>query len=65
LLSGVKVLNNRPGKDKGLSPAAKFELERKALYTSPERMECFDGENLKVDKYSTVSFGTILHFSNF
>lgn len=58
LLSGVKVLNNRPGKDKGLSPAARFELERKALYTSPERMECFAGENLKVDKYSTVSFGT-------
>jgi hypothetical protein len=58
LLSGVTVLNERLGKDKGASPSAKFELERKALYAHPGRMECFAGENLKVDKYSTVSFGT-------
>lgn len=58
LLSGVAALNERLGKDKSASPTAKLELERKGLYAHPGRMECFAGENLKVDKYSTVSFGT-------
>ena len=58
LLARVSELNERPGTDKGESAAAKLELERKGLYSHPGRMECFAGENLKVDNYSTVSFGT-------
>ena len=58
LLSRVAELNKRPGTDLRDSAAAKLELERKGLYAHPGRMECFAGENLKVDNYSTVSFGT-------
>lgn len=58
LLARVSELNERPGTDQGDSAAAKLELERKGLYSHPGRMECFAGENLKVDNYSTVSFGT-------
>ena len=58
LLARVSELNDRPGTDQRDSPAAKLELERKGLYAYPGRMECFSGENLKVDNYSTVSVGT-------
>jgi hypothetical protein len=58
LLSRTAELNQRPGTDLGDSPAAKLELERKGLFTHPGRMECFAGENHKVDKYSTICFGT-------
>ena len=58
LLSRVSQLNQRPGTDQRNSAAAKLELERKGLCAHPGRMECFAGENLKVDNYSTVSFGT-------
>lgn len=54
----VSELNERPGTDQRDSSAAKLELERKGLYAYPGRMECFSGENCKVDKYSTISFGT-------
>ena len=54
----VAELNNRPGMDQQGSPAAKLELERKSLYDHPGRMECFEGENYKVDKYATICFGT-------
>lgn len=58
LLSRVSELNERPGTDQRDSAAIKLEQERKALHAHPGRMECFAGENLKVDHYSTVSFGT-------
>src|SRR5674476_644073 len=58
LLCRVSELNERPGTDQRNSAAAKLELERKGLYVHPGRMECFAGENLKVDNYSTVCFGT-------
>ncbi len=58
LLCRVSELNERPGTDQRNSSAAKLELERKGLCAHPGRMECFAGENLKVDNYSTVSFGT-------
>lgn len=58
LLDRVSALNEKPGTDKSETAAAKLELERKGLYVHPGRMECFAGENLKVDKYSTISFGT-------
>lgn len=58
LLCRVSQLNKRPGPDQQNSPVAKLELERKSLYTHPGPMECFTGDNYKVDKYSTISFGT-------
>ena len=58
LFSRVLELNERPGTDMQTSAAAKFELERKNLHVHPGRMECFAGENHKVDKYSTICFGT-------
>lgn len=58
LLCRVSELNQRPGTDHNNSAAAKLELERKGLCADPGRMECFAGENCKVDKYSTISFGT-------
>lgn len=58
LLARVLELNEKPGTDRSVSAAAKLDLERKGLHVHPGRMECFAGENLKVDKYSTISFGT-------
>ena len=58
LLGRVSELNARPGTDQRDSPAVRLEQERKGLCTHPGRMECFAGENLKVDKYSTICFGT-------
>jgi len=58
LLDRVSELNQRPGKDHAESPATRLELERSGLYAHPGRMECFAGENHRVDKYSTISFGT-------
>jgi len=54
----VTELNQRPGTGLTDSPALKMEMERKGLYSNPERMECFMGDNFKVDKYSTICFGT-------
>lgn len=54
----MSELNERPATDQRDSSAAKLELERKALYAHPGRMECFAGENCKVEKYSTISFAT-------
>lgn len=58
LLCRLSELNERPGTDQHDSPAVKLELERTGLYAHPGRMECFAGENCKVDKYSTISYGT-------
>ena len=58
LLRRVLELNERPGKDLRDSAKVKLELERKGLHVHPGRMECFAGENLKVDNYLTVCFGT-------
>jgi predicted DNA-binding protein YlxM (UPF0122 family) len=58
LLSRVLELNARPGTDQRDSATVKLQLERKGLYPHPGRMECFAGENHKVDKYSTICLGT-------
>jgi hypothetical protein len=58
LLERVSELNQRVGPEGLNNSAAKLELERKGLYAHPGRMECFAGENLKVDKYSTICVGT-------
>ncbi|HZK62589.1 MAG TPA: IS21 family transposase, partial [Puia sp.] len=58
LLCRLSELNARPGTDQRDSPAVKLEQERKGLCAHPGRMECFAGENHKVDKYSTICFGT-------
>lgn len=58
LLARVSELNERHGTDQQNSAAAKLELERKSLYAHPGRMECFAGENHKVDKYATICCGT-------
>lgn len=58
LLERVSQLNERPGTGPGVSAALLLEKERKGLCSHPGRMECFAGENHKVDKYSTICFGT-------
>ncbi|MDP1810053.1 MAG: hypothetical protein Q8K66_01520 [Sediminibacterium sp.] len=58
LLSRVVELNERPATGMPDSAAVKLELERKGLSAHPGRMECYAGENHKVDKYSTICFGT-------
>ena len=54
----VAELNARPGSGGQQSPAEKLEMERNGLYAHPGRMECFSAENLRVDKYATITFGT-------
>jgi len=58
LSSRVSELNERQATDLRDSAAVKLELERKGLSVHPGRMECYAGENHKVDKYSTICFGT-------
>lgn len=58
LLQRVEELNKRAATAGQESPAAMLEAERNALYTHPGRMECFAAENHRVDKYSTITFGT-------
>jgi transposase len=58
LLRRVEELNKREAAAGQESPAVRLEAERKALYTYPGRMECFAAENHRVDKYSTITFGT-------
>jgi hypothetical protein len=41
-----------------MSPYELLQQERKSLYAHPGKMECFEGEHLKVDKYATVCKGT-------
>jgi len=58
LLQRVEELNGRTATAGQESPTVKLEAERKGLYAYPGRMECFAAENHRVDKYSTVTFGT-------
>jgi transposase-like protein len=58
LLARVCELNGRSGSGHTESCAVKLEIERKGLCVHPGRMECFAGENHKVDKYSTICLGT-------
>jgi transposase len=58
LLQRVEELNGRAATAGQESPAVKLEAERKGLYAYPGRMECFAAENHRVDKYSTITFGT-------
>lgn len=54
----VADLNARPAGGSHQSPSEKLEEERKGLYAHPGRLECFSAENLRVDKYATITFGT-------
>ncbi|MGH2564435.1 MAG: Mu transposase domain-containing protein, partial [Ginsengibacter sp.] len=58
LAARVQELNKRSANGIQQSPAIKLEQERQGLYAYPGRMECFSGENLRVDKYATICFGT-------
>ena len=58
LQSRVVELNERPVTGLAGSITAMLELERKGLSAHQGRMECYAGENHKVDKYSTICFGT-------
>jgi transposase/transposase-like protein len=58
LLERLGELNKRSGSDLNESAAAKLEKERKGLCAHRGCMECFVGENHKVDKYSTICCGT-------
>jgi transposase len=58
LLQRVEELNKRVATSGQESPSALLEAERKGLYAYPGRMECFAAENHRVDKYSTITFGT-------
>jgi transposase len=58
LLQRVEELNKRAATSGQESPAAMLEAERNTLYAHPGRMECFAAENHRVDKYSTITFGT-------
>ena len=58
LLSRVEELNKRATTAGQESSAVRLETERNALYAYPGRMECFAAENHRVDKYSTITFGT-------
>lgn len=58
LLHRVEELNSRTATAGQESPRAMLEAEREGLYAYPGRMECFAAENHRVDKYSTITFGT-------
>lgn len=58
LLHRVSALNKRASLTTKISPYAGLQNERKGLYAYPGPMECFAGENCKVDKYATICFGT-------
>jgi hypothetical protein len=57
LLERLGELNKRSGSHSE-SAMVRLDKERKGLCSHPGRMECFAGENHKVDKYSTICFGT-------
>jgi transposase len=58
LRARVNELNERSAVTGRQSPATLLELERAHLYANPGNMECFSGDHLRVDKYSTVCMGT-------
>lgn len=58
LAARLPELNNRSADKTSKSPSTQLENERQSLYAHPGMMECFDGENLRVDKYATICFGT-------
>lgn len=57
LFDRVSELNKRASLSTKISPYSSLENEHKGLYSFPGSMECFAGENCKVDKYSTICFG--------
>lgn len=57
LLQRVTELNTRPSSTGRESPKVQLDIERKGLYSYPGLMECFSAENLRVDKYATITFG--------
>lgn len=54
----LSELNERTAYSGRESPASLLKLERPYLYTHPGDMECFSGEHLRVDKYSTICLFT-------
>lgn len=58
LATTLERLNNIPCPQNGKSPRDMMEEERSKLWKYPGIMECYMVECLKVDKYSTFSYGT-------
>lgn len=58
LCARVEKLNKTIPYGAEMSPYDRLQQERKGLYAHPGKMECFFGENLKVDNYATVCVGT-------
>ncbi|HYX06373.1 MAG TPA: IS21 family transposase [Bacteroidales bacterium] len=56
--SVLKRLNNLAGKSNSKSHTQMLQEEKQKLWKYPGEMECYLMENLKVDKYSTLSYGT-------
>lgn len=58
LVSRVSELNKRKAKGAEMSAYDKLQEERAHLLTHPGQMECFDGDQSKVDKFATICIGT-------
>jgi transposase len=56
--STLQRLNNLSGSNKNKSHSLMLQEEQHKLWKYPGEMECYLMENLKVDKYSTFSYGT-------
>jgi hypothetical protein len=54
----VSELNKRVSHGEQKSPYDKLQEEKGYLLPHAGKMECFDGDHSKVDKYSTISLGT-------
>jgi len=58
LMLVVEKLNNLPSGCTGKSPVKALAEEKTQLWKYPGEMECYLMHSLKVDKYSTFSYGT-------
>lgn len=58
LMGIVEKINNLPGNQSGKTPSQLLDQERTQLWKYPGEMECYLTTSLKIDKYSTFSYGT-------
>lgn len=54
----VSELNKRKATGAEMSPYEKLQQEKAHLLAHPGKMECFDGDQSKVDKFATICVGT-------
>ncbi|MGH7240318.1 MAG: Mu transposase domain-containing protein, partial [Candidatus Saccharimonadales bacterium] len=54
----VLQLNKRPSKGAQMSPYDRLQEEKPHLLAYQGKMECFDGDRSKVDKFATICVGT-------